>query len=119
MGERVSYEVHIHRRENWYDDGAAITLQEWIATLENDPSLEINGSVVWKVEGGSVETPTAKWESADDADGYFHWYEGAIVVTRPSQQAIVKAFQIAKALGACVQGDDGEFYDHNGLPVDG
>jgi hypothetical protein len=42
---------------------------------------------------------------------------GTVSVGNPSQETLVKMFKVAKALGAIVQGDEGECYDAAGNPL--
>jgi hypothetical protein len=53
----------------------------------------------------------AAWKGRAGALGY---YAGEITANNPERPLIVKMVQVAKKLGANVQGDDGEVYDENG-----
>ncbi|WP_042409939.1 hypothetical protein [Streptacidiphilus carbonis] len=81
----MGYDVHITRRENWWDEeGQDISVAEWEAVVAADPGL------------GAVPL----W-----------WNVGRIVSKNPSDAVITRMREVAKALGARVQGDDGEYYD--------
>src|SRR5690349_14401161 len=112
----MGYEVHIHRREHWSDDGNDIDLSEWVALIAADKSLEEYGHVDWKVEGSDqiLRTPTARWIAENGEEGGFWFYRGSIQTKNPSVEVIKKAWDIAQRLGARVEGDDGEFYRADG-----
>jgi hypothetical protein len=81
----MGYDVHITRRENWWEeDGQDIGAAVWEALVAADPGL--------------VVVPL--W-----------WNTGRIVSKNPSDAVIATMREVAKALGARVQGDDGEYYD--------
>jgi hypothetical protein len=81
----MGYDVHITRRENWWDEeGQDISTAEWEAVVAASPSL--------------VTAPL--W-----------WSAGRIVSKHPSEAVIAKMCEVAKVLEARVQGDDGEYYD--------
>ncbi|ROR46495.1 hypothetical protein [Kitasatospora cineracea] len=81
----MGYDVHITRRENWWDEeGQDISTAEWEVLVATDPSL--------------VMVPM--W-----------WNAGRIVSKNPSDAVIATMCRVAKELDARVQGDDGEYYD--------
>ncbi|MFC5666332.1 hypothetical protein ACFP3U_25610 [Kitasatospora misakiensis] len=81
----MGYDVHITRRENWWDEeGQDISAAEWDAVIAADPGLMV----------------VPLW-----------WNAGRIVSKNPSDAVIATMREVAKALGARVQGDDGEYYD--------
>jgi hypothetical protein len=85
----MGYDAHITRRKSWADtDGPEISEQEWLAHAADDPEL---ASLFWN--GGNID--------AKNPDG-------------PLVRRMVSA---AAALGATVQGDDGESYDAAGNAV--
>jgi hypothetical protein len=45
---------------------------------------------------------------------WFDFQDGDVVVKNPDEEILKKMWLIAQALGAKVQGDDGEIYDENG-----
>jgi hypothetical protein len=117
----MGYNIHIHRREHWFDpEGASISLDEWAALIAGDPSLVIDGNVVWSdPQGGpNLDTPTAEWSGPNGSIGLFYWYDGNIEAKNPTASVVMKAYQMATTLGARVQGDDGEFYDARGNVID-
>ena len=85
----MGYDVHITRRKSWSDAGGpAITEQEWLAQIGDDSDL---ASLVWS--------------------------DGNLDAKYPDEVLIRKMVSAAAALGATVQGDDGESYDSGGKPV--
>lgn len=82
----MGYDVHITRRKSWSDEsGPAISEQEWLAHARGDADLE-----ALVCSGGNVD---AKY---------------------PDAALLAKMVAAAAALGATVQGDDGETYDLSG-----
>lgn len=106
----MGYDVHISRRENWFDDhGPVITMSEFESAVARDPDL-----VMVPMPDGWQRGPQSVAQLAGDAqrqESALHWSEGRIVSKHPSSVVIAKMCQLARELGARVQGDDGEFYD--------
>lgn len=113
----MGYDLHITRRENWFDTaGPDIALDEWYDLIEVDPELRFTGVAEAELPGGE----TLRYESQGLAqwvvhpDGEFVWFDlrdGNIVVKNPDEPTIAKMQEIAHRLAARVQGDEGEFYD--------
>ncbi|MEV0749845.1 hypothetical protein AB0I75_32355 [Streptomyces sp. NPDC050273] len=81
----MGYDVHITRRQNWWDEeGQDISAAEWEAVVAADLGL--------------MEVPL--W-----------WNAGRIVSKNSSDAVIATMVEVAKTLGARVQGDDSEYYD--------
>lgn len=81
----MGYDVHITRRENWWDEeGQAINTEEWDAVVAARPGLAT--APVW-------------------------WSAGRIVSKNPGDTVIAEMREVARVLEARVQGDDGEHYD--------
>lgn len=72
--------------------------------LDADPELTIdpidNGTcfALWRAHRVDAEHP------------WFDWFDGEVHTKHPDRKTLGKALQIAKRLGARVQGDDGEEY---------
>ena len=100
----MSYDLHIHRAENFLDaQEAPIPADEWRTFAAGQPQLMPAG------DPPLGDEPLYTW----GADGpTYMLYEGEISVTgcRDSHD-IENARSIAVALGARLQGDDGEFYE--------
>ena len=85
----MGYEAHITRRKSWSDPGGpAISESEWLAQVSGNPEL---ASLVWN--------------------------EGNIDAKNPDPILLRRMVATAVALGATVQGDDGESYDIEGNPI--
>ena len=83
----MGYEAHITRRKNWSDGaGPAISEQEWLAHVNDDPGLA----------------------------ELVHWNRGNVDAKNPDDALLARMVAAAAALGATVQGDDGETYDQSG-----
>ena len=104
----MGYDIHITRREFWAIDGPDISHDEWKLYVERDPEIERderNQDVDYLFvahPGGAVPL----W-----------WSEGDIATKNPDKATVAKFIAIATALGASVQGDDGEVYtDTSAIP---
>ena len=101
----MGYDFHITRRDNWYDEGADISADEWLKYVESDPELSIDESngkyfAIWK-------------------EGWLDWRRGEIYTKNPRKNLVEKMIQIANRLNAKVQGDEGEVYiDSSQVPDD-
>ena len=98
----MGYDLHITRRKDWAADGDDITAEEWRAYVRGDKELTLTGAngpnfAVWQRSSGNPE----QW---------LDWSSGQIFTKNPDAPLIDKMIAIAAALGATVQGDDGETY---------
>ncbi|GGV66645.1 hypothetical protein GCM10010277_74610 [Streptomyces longisporoflavus] len=109
----MGYDVHITRRDNWWDDsGPEITETEWRTVIATDPDLEmtppdlIDGQhPIWTAEM-VTHPPEKRFGTA------IHWFSPSdISAKNPTDILISKMQAVAQALGARLQGDDGEYYD--------
>jgi hypothetical protein len=115
----VGYDVHITRRANWWDDDEeVITAAEWAAVVAADPDLEMVGDAEARTPDGAVlryDSPTlAAMITHPRRDQHGAWldlWRGNVVVKNPDEVLLAKMRDIAGALGARVQGDEGEYYD--------
>lgn len=122
----MGYELHITRRANWFDEGDDISLAEWLAVVQADPEMRLDGQAEATLASGEtliVEEPgIAVWTAySRNGEGgglaWFYWFEGEILFKRPDREIIGKMVQLAERLGAKVQGDEGELYlDASGDP---
>ena len=110
----MGYNIYIHRREHSYDEGDDISPDEWLAYIATDPSIEIDQELMamWR-KNGSTDIPVL-WKDSDLPEGGFYYGDGLIQTKNPSAATIIKAWQIANALDARVEGDNGEFYHSDG-----
>ena len=100
----MGYDIHITRAEEWSaaDEAAVITAEEWLEYVKRDPELKLAGYngpcfTLWSGQSRSPEP-------------WFDWMAGDLYTKNPDPPIIAKAIEIAQALGARVQGDDGEIY---------
>lgn len=123
----MGYEVHITRKEHWSDQvGAGIALEEWLRYVSEDEGMIAEGfAEATTADGESVRVEnagTAVWTaySGHGVGGNKAWFchiEDRISVNNPDAEILKKMRRIATALGAQVQGDDGEHYDVDGRPL--
>jgi hypothetical protein len=100
----MGYDIQITRSPGYHfqNEGHQISPEEWLKYVEGDPELRLAGSngpyfAIWS---GKCRYPEA----------WFDWDEGNIYTKNPDPAIMGKAIAIAVALGARVQGDDGEVY---------
>jgi len=120
----MGYEVHVTRRELWWDeDGPEIALEEWVDLVREDQELRLDGFAEARTPAGAtirIDDPSMTvWTgfSGHDANGVTVWLmhsHGRIVAKNPHPEILQKLWQIAQTLSARVQGDDGEFYGPDG-----
>ncbi len=100
----MGYDVHITRADDWTENqGKEITAEEWLAIVNADSDLiplPENGKyfVIWR---GATKYP----------ETWFDWFAGNINTKAPDKATLGKMLQMARLLGAKVQGDEGEIYD--------
>jgi hypothetical protein len=125
----MSYEVHITRKvRGWNDatDEAAISLAEWQAYVTGDPEMQADDFVNltyrtseltdWQLNGASVWVPYSKNGRHGRYARFVHQGD-RVTVESPDEEMLGKMQAIAHALGACVQGEDGEYFDDYGAPL--
>jgi hypothetical protein len=98
----MGYDLHITRREQWSDEGEDISSEEWLDVVASDQELRL------APENGPC---FALWSGPSSyADPWLDWCAGQIFSKNPDEPLIDKMVDIARILGAKVQGDDGEVY---------
>ena len=119
----MGYEVHITRKQNWFDEGPEISLADWLDVVRADPEMRNDGYAEATVEEGSVlgiEDPSMSvWlaYSGHLQGGNMAWIwrsHGNVVTKNPDEEMLRKMALIAQSLSAKVQGDEGEVYGING-----
>ena len=99
----MGYDLHITRKKFWIDaNGSQITSQDWLSYIANDPQLRLRPD-------SKDHTATILIES-EYPEPWLSWSDGNIYTKNPDLPILAKMLQIASALGAKVQGDDGEVY---------
>ncbi len=120
----MGYDVHITRKKDWFNrDQPGFTFEEWSSYIGTDPSMRLDGVARTTTPDGQVieiQSPgLAVWiaYSGHDEDRTA-WFDlsrsGNISVKNPDPEILGKMWEIAQALGAKVQGDDGEIYSADG-----
>ena len=99
----VGYDAHITRAGHWSDNrGREINAEEWLAYVARDPELRLDTSA-----GPHV----ARWSGPSTLpDPWLDWSGGNVFSKNPDPPLLAKMIEVARALDASVQGDDGERY---------
>jgi hypothetical protein len=118
--------MHITRKNSWFaDDGLTISFDEWLQYVLSDPEMRADGyAEAPMLDGLTLRTDDpgiAVWTaySGHEVGGnmaYFSHFGDRVTVKNPDEEILVKMYRIASALGAKVQGDDGEEYGADGKP---
>ncbi len=99
----AGYEVHITHKENWFDENTiCINKDDWQSYLENNSVIQDdsnNGIGNYLVHINNNEY--SMWFDYNNCD---------LQTKNPNAELLGKFIEIAKALNAKVQGDDGEVY---------
>jgi prepilin-type processing-associated H-X9-DG protein len=122
----MGYDVHITRKEDWSDEQPEISLAEWLAVVQADPEMRLDGDAeartaadVIRIESSGLSVWTAY--SRHGEGGNMAWFDfrgGNAVVKNPDKEILRKMWVLAQRLSAKVQGDDGETYDAAGNPTE-
>ena len=122
----MGYEVHITRKENWFDEGSDIALEEWLDVVRSDAEMRLDGHAEATVGEGAVlrmEDPSMSvWVgySQHGQQGNMAWLwhnRGNVMAKNPDEEILRKMSRIAGRLSAKVQGDEGELYGEDGTPI--
>src|SRR5262249_31763540 len=116
----MGYDVHITRALEWVNaESNPIALEEWLAYIESDPEMRLDGFAevqtpageILKCESAGLAVWTA-WPGVGQRNGcaWFDYHAGCIVVKNPDDEILAKMCAIAERLEANVQGDEGEYY---------
>ena len=98
----MGYDLHITRRKSWLDEGDDITHEEFIALVRSDPEFTFPSQ---------MGEDYAEWKSPKTGyESWLCWKRGRIQTKNPEPEFIDKMVEVARALGAKVQGDDEEVY---------
>jgi hypothetical protein len=125
-GRCMGYDVHITRKQHWWDEeGPDISLAEWLAVVEADRDMRFDGHAETQLGDGSIlrfrneglSVWTAYSRHCQNWMAWFSFHRGNVVVKNPDPEILQKMWSLAQTLSAKVQGDDDEFYDASGCPV--
>jgi hypothetical protein len=101
----MGYDLHLTRAENWFDsEQRPIAADEWLSVVEQDPDLTIDP----RGNGPYCALWLQHWVEGDHP--WFNWRKGCIYTKNPDRMTLGKMLEIARRLGARVQGDEGELY---------
>ena len=115
----MGYELHIVRQNNWDDEEeeSNISLEEWLQYIATDKELELTNGYEDILKNWQDSLGFCEWTEHPQSDvGTVPWFSfdyGSITGKYPDDYTIMKMIQIAAALNAKVQGDDGEYYDNS------
>ncbi|RFM28141.1 hypothetical protein [Deminuibacter soli] len=115
------YELHITRRNNWYDDDSekSITLDEWKTFIKENEDMHLDSTFEAKMQNGesfSFESlELTRWSGYSGSrtcgnHAWFNYWSGNITVKNPDDEIIYQMLNIARKLNAKVQGTQGEEY---------
>ncbi|WMN18585.1 MULTISPECIES: hypothetical protein [Pseudomonas] len=104
----MAYEIHIVR-------STEIALEEWQLLCTSDPSLRLENELARKnpVTGETIVSSgknSATWTDPLTQQQYIFDYRRRQISFAYSNEAIIKAKEIATALAASIEGDEGEAY---------
>lgn len=96
-------------------DGPDITESEWRALVEDDPEMRLSGFAEHVLSSGDVlryENPNlAEWLGHPERElVWFDFRRNQVIVKDSDEPTLAKMLQVARRLGAGVQGDDSESY---------
>lgn len=121
----MGYDLHITRRDDWWEEGENISESEWRSLVESDATLTLVGSVSAATPNGSTisyNNPLlAEWRH-EGSSIPFDYRSGRVVVKNPDGGILIKMIEIAEILDAKVVGDEGEIYtktDTRGVAIKG
>lgn len=130
----MGYHLHITRKaKGWNDaeDPATISRAEWLAYVASDPEMALNDCSVDPQYGqpdaagrayDNQMEGLAAWlkHSGAGLKGEYVWFgheQDRVTVEGPDEETLGKMLAVAQALGARVQGDDGEYFDRLDQPT--
>jgi hypothetical protein len=109
----MGYDLHITRAEDWAESGETpITPDEWKSYVDAAPDLVWDSERPWT----HMETDLAVW-TGHPPHAWLALLDGQVETKNPDEAMRKKMHEIATALGARVQGDDGEWYGADGNVV--
>ena len=123
----MAYDLHITRKENWFDTTPGFTLQDWLEYVDSDSDLRHDGFAESTLDDGKVlrieQEGLCVWAAYSGGKAgcdvcWLSWSQsGNIDAKNPDQEIREKMWSIAQRLGAKVQGDDGELYGPDGNQI--
>lgn len=123
----MSYTVVITRKTSpWDTSGPAITQVEWVEYTDRDADMRLDGFVEVTASTGQTMRMTdpgiAIWTAHPGAPSGVPFRldrRGNVALADPDDVVLRKAWMVAQALGAHLQGEEGETYGPDGHAIDG
>ena len=114
----MAYDIHITRRNNWFDkEGPVISEEEWKKVVEEDSELKLTDYAESSLKNKPFEIVRLKKhlmgllsDPITKKDFYFVYSPEKITVSDAEENVVEKMKQVAQKLDAKVQGDEGELY---------
>jgi hypothetical protein len=112
----MGYDVHITRAVRWTEgEKSPVSLDEWKSFVASDPDMRLEGYAEATTPAGEVirveSEGLAVWtRHPEDRPVWLDWRRGNVIVKDPDPTILQKMKEIAIALNAHVQGDEGEEY---------
>lgn len=107
----MGYDLHIVRTEHWRDASSApVTKADVDRMIAADESLSWSTSDyadMKEKDGSIIRYFFINW----NGEPAFWWCRSEITCKNPTDDQIFKLAEMAKALGARLVGDDGEYYE--------
>jgi hypothetical protein len=117
----MTYDVHIHRAEDYVDAAAnPIPREDWEAWVANAPDFRFHETdyVAFNYEDGERKERLAVWtQHPEGQEPALFYYGGSVESGNPDEHTLRRMARVAADLGARLQGDDGEFYTLDGEPM--
>lgn len=120
----MGYDVHVTRKKHWSDkDGEEISLEEWLALVDGDSELRLDGYAEASLGDGGVlrvdDPSMVVWiahpgHGMRDGMAWMWLSNGNVQAKNPDGTMLKKLWDIAQSLDAKLQGDEGELYDATG-----
>jgi hypothetical protein len=108
----MGYDIHITKREHWWDKAASeISRAEWEEVLRLHPEL-----MAFSSAPGKVADSAQMLDDTGEVAKIFRFGHGNIFVKNPTRQVLIKMLEIARELNARVVGDNEEAYNEDGVP---
>lgn len=111
----MGYDIHITRADHWTESNdKPITETEWEQYVNSDPQLDVVNGINHTSPQGVTLSIGGQFVllKLEEVNVPFRYTRGRITVTGAGNDdnVLEKMKQIAKALSAKVQGDEGEIY---------
>lgn len=103
------YTFYITKKQNWFDKDNNISMEEWKIILVQNPDFKLVDAVEGVLDGKKIHLPLKNCQIAKWRDSYFVLTPRGNIEFQ-QEELMNKAKEIAKMVGAKVQGDELETY---------